>query len=262
MTLYDNAITEYRRLGKKTELLEQAIDKLPPGSLEWARRGERFRFYQREDGKKRFLSAKKEKELLEDLAKKKYLQKMLMDTRNEKEAIGKYLRTHKKEDHAGDLLIGNPHLNEILSPLFKPLDEKQREWAEVDYPSTANYPEYLIHPGPCGKMFRSKSEAMIAHVLYRHRLAYRYEWDKEINGVVYHIDFTIRHPETDEFIFWEHCGRMDKDGYAVNIGTKIKEFESAGIFPDRNLILTFESRRFPFEIGMAEDIAQKWFPFR
>ena len=50
---------------------------------------------------------------------------------------------------------------------------------------------------------------------------------------------------------------MDQDGYAANIGTKIREFESAGIFPGHNLILTFESKQFPFTIGMAEEIIQK-----
>ncbi len=259
MTFFETSKTEYWRLEKKVEALESAIAKLPSGSLEWNRRGDRYRFYRRKGEEKKFISQTKDQPLIEALAKKKYLKKMLMDTRREKDAIAKYLKAHKDEDHARDLLTLYPHVGELLSPLFKPLDEKLAEWAKEEYSSTADNPESLIHPGPEGKMYRSKSEAMIAYILYKYRIPFRYECDKYINGITYHIDFTIRHPKTGETIYWEHCGLMDKDGYAANVGTKIKEYEYAGIFPDRNLILTFESKQFPFEIGMVEEIVQKWF---
>lgn len=259
MELFEYAKAEYDKLSRQVSALERAISTAPPGSLEWSKRGDRVRYYNRIDDQKSFISQAKDYDLIEALAKKKYLQKMLTDARHEKEAIGKYLRAHSEEDRAKALLVQKPHIAAILNPLFRPLDEKLAEWAKADYPSTAGFPENLIHPGPEGKMYRSKSESNIAYSLYRHRVPTRYEWDKNINGVTYHIDFTIRHPKTGETVYWEHCGLMDKDSYAANIGTKIKDYESVGIFPDRNLILTFESKQFPFEIGMADEIVEKWF---
>ena len=157
-----------------------------------------------------------------------------------------------------DIMDGRDDNYWLLS-VAKFVDVDTTLWEEEEYPSTAEHPEHLIHPGPKGKMYRSKSEASIATVLHRHGIPFRYEWDKDINGVTYHIDFTIRHPKTGQIIYWEHCGGMDKDGYSANVGTKIKDYESAGIFPDRNLILSFESKQFPFEYGMAEEIVERWF---
>ncbi len=258
MELYPQMLSEYNRLSAQVASLERAIGKLPEGNLEFNKNGTGFRHY-KAIGKNRIYLPKKEWGTVEELAKKKYLQKMLIDAKLERDAIGKYLKAHSEEDRAKALLTQTPHLAEILDPLFKPLDERLVEWANAEYPSTAGHPEHLIHEGPKGKMYRSKSESDIALCLYKNKIPNRYEWDKYINGVTYHIDFTIRHPKTGDTFYWEHCGGMDKDGYSANIGTKIKEYESAGIFPDRNLILTFESRKFPFEYWMAEEIVEKWF---
>ncbi len=249
---------EYRRLSVHITALERAIDSLPEGSLIWRKKDNVYRYYWYKDGARTYLSKDKQ-ELIEGLAKKKYLNKMLIQARQEKKAISKYLKCHSDEDHAQELLERNPNIENILKPLFIGMDERLKRWEEEEYHSTAEHPEHLIHPGPKGKMYRSKSEASIATVLHRHRIPFRYEWDKDINGVTYHIDFTIRHPKTGQIIYWEHCGGMDKDGYSANIGTKIREYAAAGIFPDRNLILTFESRAFPFESWMAEEIVARWF---
>ena len=249
---------EYTRLSAKINSLEHAIAKLPDGSLEWRKRGDVYRYYHRADGKKVYLSKEKQ-ELIDALAKKSYLTWMLSDAQRERLAISKYLSYHKDVDRAQELLIKQPHIEGILAPHFVGMDEKLLAWEEADYPSSAGYPEHLIHPGPRGKKYRSKAEASIATSLYRHNVPARYEWDKEINGVIYPIDFTIKNPKTGRLVYWEHCGLMDKDVYAANIGTKIKEFASAGIFPDRNLILTFESKEFPFESWMADEIVERWF---
>ena len=258
MQLYESILKEYMRLSAQISSLERAIEKLPEGNLEFNKNGTGFRHFKAVSKKRTYLP-KKEWKTVEDLAKKKYLQMLLRNARYEKNAIGKYLNAHSNRDYAQELLTNNPHLEEILRPLFKPMDEALQKWAEADYPSTAGHPENLIHPGPKGILYRSKSEAMIAYVLYKNRIPFRYEWDKPINGITYHIDFTIRHPKTGELIYWEHCGMMDRSGYVANIERKISAYESAGIFPDRNLILTYESEHFPFEIGMAEEIVKRWF---
>lgn len=258
MHLYPQLLNEYNRLSTHISSLEKAIAQLPEGSLTFNKNGSNYRYYKKLNGKRIYLS-KKDWPTVEALAKKKYLQKMLLDAKQERGAIGKYLSAHNEEDRAKALLTQTPHLAEILDPLFSPMDKKLVAWANADYPSSAGHPEHLIHKGPKGKMYRSKSEADIAHCLYKNHIPYRYEWDKYINGITYHIDFTIRHPKTGETFYWEHCGRMDKDGYSANVGTKIKDYESAGIFPDRNLILSFESKQFPFEYGMAEEIVERWF---
>ena len=249
---------EYNRISTQVTSLEKAIAALPEGSLEWRKKGGSYKYYQCVNGKKMFIS-KKNTQLLEALAKKKYLQKMLMDAKSEKNAIGKYLTNHKEISQASEFIMNHPNLDEILSPLFVPYDEKLQAWANEEYPSTAEHPEALIHPGPFGKMYRSKSEVSIASELFTKRIPHRYECDQIINGITYHPDFTIRHPKTGQFIYWEHFGGMDQERYIYRSITKLKDYESIGIFPDRNLIVTYESRQFPFESWMAQEIINRWF---
>lgn len=258
MNYYNEMKAEYNRLSTQIVSLERAIDALPEGSLSWRKKDDVYRYYQYLDSKRKYLS-KKDAGMIENLAKKKYLQKMLIDVKAEKNAIGKYMTSHQEKNRALELIAQHPNLEEILSPLFAPYDEKLQAWANEEYPSTAEHPEALIHPGPFGKMYRSKSEVSIAYGLLAKRIPHRYECDLVIQGITYHPDFTIRHPKTGQVIYWEHFGGMDNERYVFRSIMKLKDFESVGIFPDRNMIVTFESRNFPFESWMAEEIIDRWF---
>ena len=108
-------------------------------------------------------------------------------------------------------------------------------------------------------MYRSKTEADIAFLLTKYQIASRYEEVRTINGIEYPIDFTTRHPVTGKMIFWEHFGKMDDPAYTKKIGPKLLDYESAGIFPDINLILTFESKRFPMNSNQLDEIIQQWY---
>ena len=83
--------------------------------------------------------------------------------------------------------------------------------------------------------------------------------DHTINGITYHIDFTIRHPKTGETYYWEHFGMIDSESYNHRFAGKLADYESDGIFPGINLILTYESRKFPLSISMIDEIIEEWF---
>ena len=258
MYLYEKVQSEYDRLSSLMAAVERNLEEMPEGSLVCDKDGKRYKHYIRKDKKKKYLR-KDQMDLVLTLAKKKYLKKMLINLKRQTTAAGRYLRAWPKKDRVLELLEKQPHIEELLRPFLQPLDEKLRKWAEEDYPSTAGYPERLIHPGPNGKMYRSKSEATIAYALFRNRIPFRYEMDKDINGIIYHIDFTIRHPETGEMFYWEHFGKIDDIKYTANLGRKLTDFENARMFPGKNLILTFESAQFPLSIGEVEDIIHNWF---
>ena len=148
MQLFEQMEKEHHRLSSKITNLEHAISSLPQGNLGWQKRGENYRYYCLTDTKQ-YLSRKKDYALIEELGKKKYLQKMLSDDKHELTSIEQYLKKHRKESLAKRLLTDNPHLSEILTPLFRSPKKELAEWAAKDYPSTAGHPEQLIFPGPC-----------------------------------------------------------------------------------------------------------------
>ena len=52
---------------------------------------------------------------------------------------------------------------------------------------------------------------------------------------------------------------MSDEKYNLRNARKLTDYESVGIFPDVNLILTYESRRFPLSISRIDEIVEEWF---
>ena len=258
MNHYEMMSAESGRLASNIATIEKMLCALPEGTLRYWKTGDGYKHFVVKNGKRAYISTK-DQELVAQLAKKKILTKMLQDAKAEKAAIDSYLNNHCEIDHVAECLANEPYLEQLVRPLYQARDNRLRAWAEEKYPSTAGFPEKLVHPGPGCKMYRSKSEAMIAHTLYKKGIPFRYEWDHEINGIVYHIDFTIRHPKTGETFYWEHFGKMNDERYVYRNMRKLIDFESAGIFPGVNLILTYESGKFPLNIGKVEEIVERWF---
>ena len=251
---------EDARLASQIATIESELAKPPKGRLRFQKRakGKGYNHYHVLNGNRKYIRVGRI-EFIRKLARKIILELMLKDARKEKRAIDMYLRHRNKTDRVGEALAKKPHLEELVRPLFQIRDERLQKWAEADYPSTGRHPESLIHQGPGGRLFRSKSEAQIATEMYKKSVPYRYEEDYEINGIVYHPDFTIRHPKTGETYYWEHFGRIDDEGYNLRNARKLTDYESVGIIPDVNLIITWESRRYPLSISKIEETVAKWF---
>ncbi len=55
-------------------------------------------------------------------------------------------------------------------------------------------------------------------------------------------DFTIKRPRDGRLIFWEHFGMVNDDRYMEGNRKKLTEYESVGIVPWENLIITYNQR--------------------
>ena len=121
-----------------------------------------------------------------------------------------------------------------------------RKWQEEIYQGKEFYedtPElYTLQ----GERVRSKSELIIADMLSKEGVPYRYEYPLYLRGVgrIY-PDFTVLNIKKREEVFWEHFGMMDDPTYAEAAVKKIATYEQNGIFPGENLILTYETRKNP-----------------
>jgi len=76
---------------------------------------------------------------------------------------------------------------------------------------------------------------------------------------VVYPDFTIRHPRTGEFFWWEHFGMMDKQVYAKNVAEKLQLYAAAGIIPFVNLITTYETKDHPLDAEWVKKIIAYYF---
>ena len=90
------------------------------------------------------------------------------------------------------------------------------------------------------RLFRSKSELLIAQILESLELEYKYEPIMIINGAKRIPDFAVYCPETNRYFLIEHLGMMDKTNYRLNNIEKVLEYETAGIRTDIDVMYSME----------------------
>ncbi|MCQ2123762.1 MAG: hypothetical protein MJZ25_06205 [Fibrobacter sp.] len=104
---------------------------------------------------------------------------------------------------------------------------------------------------------RSKSEVIIAEVLERLEVPFRYEFPLQLkNGVCIHPDFVCLNVRTRKEIVWEHFGLMDDLDYVGNVLLKLRTYGKNGFILGENLIFTMENKRMPLSIHEVETLAR------
>jgi hypothetical protein len=162
----------------------------------------------------------------------------------------KHLTILAEEDVSVFVSLRRPeksHLLAINSSLFtfRPVPDEMlqiRSW----------YEEGKIHHTLANYMVRSKSEVIIANILFDRNIPFKYEVPLFApDGTFYIPDFTITW--NGKQWYWEHLGLLDREDYRNHWQTKKEWYEKH--FPGR-LITTTES---PTLSKDAKDIVDKYF---
>jgi exodeoxyribonuclease V alpha subunit len=136
-------------------------------------------------------------------------------------------------------------LSKINSSLFvfKPLP---KEWLVMN----EWYQEGKIHETLSSHMVRSKSEVIIANMLFERKVPFKYEFPlfAEADGSFYLPDFTITVNGEDYYL--EHLGRLDDNKYKAHWEKKEKWYNKH--FPGR-LLTTIENGRLSKDIDVIID---------
>lgn len=250
-------LSKYQELENQIHNIENQLKDMPPGTLNCARNGNYYKWYQ-SDGQNNIYIPKKKQSTAQQLALKKYLSLLLEDLSHEKHAIQLYLEHHSTTPKAPQLL-NNPEFNSLISPHFMPLSQELSNWMQEIYERNTNYPDQLIHKSSSGNFLRSKSESIIDMLLHINRIPFRYECALRLSETVLFPDFTIRHPKTGNVYYWEHFGLMDNYAYAQNACSKLQLYTSHGIIPSIQLITTYETKDNPLNPNTVEKIITHYF---
>ena len=213
----------------------------------------------RSDGRNKTYIKKKDKDLAEKLAIKKYLSALIEDLEKEKIATEMYLRHAPKAKKVDNIFSGHDTLQELLSPYLTPLSKNLDDWMKSPYIKNLKHPDHLTHKVATDEFVRSKSEAMIAQFLKQHKIPYRYECQIVLDDMEIYPDFTIRHPRTGKFFIWEHFGLMDNPKYVKNVLSKLHTYTSNNFLPGINLITTYETKDEPLTFEMVEMLVNYYF---
>lgn len=248
----------YQHIKKRTEQLKiqqyywnSKIQSLPDGKLLCTCDKNNSKYYHK-------ILDKSKQKLAEQLAIKAYIHALLKDISHELIANHFYLR-HYTNKSSVESLLEHPGIQKLLHPYFKPHSEELAEWMYSSYKRNPNYPEHLIHNTVLNFPVRSKSESMITMVLHTYNIPFRYECKFVLGSQIVYPDFTIRHPQTGEWYYWEHLGKMDDPGYYKNKFRLLEKYTVHGIIPSINLILTFETKEHPLTINVIQKIIEHYF---
>ena len=90
----------------------------------------------------------------------------------------------------------------------------------------------LIHRTEKGEFVRSKSEVIVANLLYSKSIEYTYEKQlKGKDGVNKYPDFTIYDADSGNKYYWEHLGMLVNEEYKKDWEKKQKWYKENGILP-------------------------------
>lgn len=256
--LYERMKTEYNHLCNRIRCIQNELQALPSGKLICCNHKNSSKWYLSNPHGRTYIP-KSNRPLAEKLAKKKYLSLLLEDLENEKTALSFYLR-HRSSSAKSELLLTTPsEYQRLLAPYFTPLSKELADWMNASYEHNTSHPENLIYKGVSNTLLRSKSEVLIDMLLRTHKIPFRYECVLQLSHSIIYPDFTIRHPLTGNFYYWEHFGLMDNSAYLGNAISKLNLYATNGIIPGIHLITTYETKDHPLNPEIIEKYIEYFF---
>lgn len=145
-----------------------------------------------------------------------------------------------------------------IAPVCLRTEEVCRAWAAEEFVSNSiDLPEDNQMVTDRGEKVRSRAELIIANMLNKLGLAYRYECRFYVNGRSAYPDFTIMHPQTGEIYYLEYFGLMDDYEYARSALKKIYQYY--GTPQADKFIFIFESERVGINIPAIENMLRQKF---
>jgi hypothetical protein len=194
---------------------------------------------------------KADEELKRQLAKRMFLEKMTDAQIKSAELIDRSVQLLKQAEatcSAKKVLDQLPEGVEAFVDVSEKVDQGKIE-KFMDVPSNMMKNPHKINTGLItkqGEEVRSKSELIIANMLFDAGIPYHYElilaFDAQpgFMDVVY-PDFTAMNIRTGKVMYWEHFGMMDNQQYFNEYVRKMENYSAYGYLPGRDVILSFET---------------------
>ncbi|MCQ2483375.1 MAG: hypothetical protein MJ153_07825 [Clostridia bacterium] len=269
MELIDLLKRRQMRLNKIVNGINRILKDLPPQKLYVSndKRIGKIRFYSASvsnSADRTYLKPDTDMNTIKMLSTKRYLENSLKTALKEREAI--------------DELVEFYDVNEgkLCHQIYDSLDESLKEvtdhcllsdieyakwWQSCDYEhkmfNEYDSTEYITDRG---ERVRSKSELLIANMLNKLSIPYRYECKLVLkNGKVIYPDFTILRIRSREENYLEHCGMMGDMHYQNTMCERVNLYAENDIIVGKQLFLTFESGDCPLKTKVIRNTLQSLF---
>ncbi|MCR5735463.1 MAG: hypothetical protein K6G22_12730 [Lachnospiraceae bacterium] len=246
------------RLQMRAVILKKAIAKAkkdtgpyPEGNLRISSNKKQVRYYhitRKGDTQGKYIE-REHRDIAAALAQNEYNKQFLKKAEHELAMIERTISQFSRVNT--DMIYENLsiHRRNLIRPYILTDELYAAEWQSRIIRENPYMPENRIYDTRKGERVRSKSEAILADMLYELGIPYHYEKPlKLINGKIRYPDFTMLKKRTREEIYLEHFGLMDNEEYLTGSLKKLDEYRNNGIYPGKNLMFTYETQDDPLDI--------------
>ena len=247
-----------KMIGKASRELKKA----PDGTLRISHTKSQIQYYHRElpsDRNGKYIS-KKDTRLIRALAQKDYDEKVIALARQEQRAIDayqKYCPKMKAEELYENL---SESRRQLVIPILETEEIFRKNWESKEYQGKGFDGDGSEYVTDKEERVRSKSEVLIANMLAKADVPYRYECPLFLKGFgTVYPDFTVLNLRLRKELYWEHFGMMDDTDYVEKAVRKLATYMANGIYPGENLIMTFESGLVPLNLTQVRDLVKHYF---
>ena len=234
-------------LSREIKMLTEQAEMLPEGSVSIYRDAGHIRYKGVYRGERHYYT-QSELPIVKKLLLKKYLKLKIAEM---KSILKVYRMAQRHEQNyagkATEFLLSQPVRADLLRDELRKKEYNILHWQTISDSEEAPYQEGRIETAVTGIKVRSKSEVMIASVLFERGLLFRYEDPLRLGRITYYPDFTILGPDSS-VIWYEHFGMMDNPDYSKKAYEKLNSYALHGIIPSVNLIVTMETREAPLDL--------------
>ncbi len=193
-----NIVTEAKKEIKKLEGIQKKVETLmngvPDGYLKWQNKNGKTYYYHQyvinnngESDKKvkREYIKKNNISLAKKLAQKHYFSIINPIIKKNLKELNRFVKNYRQDEleNVYDSLCDER--KQLVSPLQVGIEEKRRRWIEETYEKNTMYPENLRFETEKGDMVRSKSEVIIANILFKHQKHISYKYERPLEVIVY-----------------------------------------------------------------------------
>lgn len=235
----------------------EELQTLPDGTLRYVNDKQRTQYIwaKPESGHIRRIGINSRPDLIRQLARKEFLKRSLKEICANINTIQTAINNYR-EINPSAIISSMTRAYSSLSqdqfflpsePVFSTPDQTLKErlkshqaWAEMDYEKN-DYPfgEFSQYTSK-GLHVRSSRELIIAELLYKYEIPFRYDQIIRAGRDKLSPDFTFEMADMRE-LYFEYCGMMDTEKYVFHFLDKRRKYEQAGIFEWDNIIYAFSS---------------------